>query len=124
MKIKIRDSKGKLHVVCPYLDRITELTQKLTEKSSKRERLMIAFDIGMATCAIREIAKAWQGESCIETEGKAPQEIQKQIDESSIVEKIDMPYNFSSVIAGIRLAILSDRLTIKRLEDLLLTYMQ
>lgn len=94
--IKIHDSKGKLHLVCPYIEKVLEVVIKY--KIDPADMLEIQLHLN----TIREIAKAWQGESCIDIKNKTSKQIQAELDNSSIANRIAKPYNYGAVLSRIK----------------------
>lgn len=106
--LKIRDSDGKLHVVCPYIDKIDALLHliQLNESIISIDDL---FEIRLYLESIREIAKVWQKEDDVEGH--------------IAMTNIGNPYNFMAVIKNIKIDVHNNNCTIDRIDEHLKTYL-
>lgn len=91
--LKIRNSKNELYVVCPFLDRISELVCIITENN--KEILPEFFEINRCLEALREIAKVWQSEY---NEALYDGKYSEVLANSNIA----LPYNYSAVLRHLR----------------------
>lgn len=106
--LKIRDSDGRLHLVCPYIEKIDALLHilHLNESVITIDDL---FEIRLYLEAIREIAKVWQKEYGFEGH--------------IAMDKIAKPYNFIAVIKNIKIDVLNNNCTIDRINEHLKIYL-
>ena len=93
--LKIRNSKNELYVVCPFLDRISELISIITEND---EDLPEVFEIKRCLDGLREIAKVWQSEYDNKLYGGKYSEVLAN-------SLIALPYNYSAVLRNLRIRV-------------------
>ena len=106
--MKIRNSKGELYMVCPFLEKIASAVDDYLP-------LDIKFQVSRHLEAVREISKVWQGKLGIEDYSCS--------DPSLTGLNIAQPYNFEAVLKRIRIAIQTNTLTEETLNQILEMYL-
>lgn len=94
--LKIKNKKGDLYVVCPFLDRVQELMCLVCGDSSEHSNEL--FEFNRMIDALREIAKVWQSEYDKKLyNGKYSAVLANS--------NIALPYKFSAVIKTLKVRI-------------------
>jgi hypothetical protein len=92
--LKIKNKKGDLYVVCPFLERLQQLMRLVCGESSEHSNEL--FEFNRTIDGLREIAKVWQSEY----DNKLYNGKYSAVLASS---NIALPYEFSAVIKTLKI---------------------
>ena len=106
--MKIKNSKGELYIVCPFLEKISFLAEPYLPSEEM-------FELQAHLEAIREIAKVWQSKLNLEL-------YSGELEPEYSVERIAQPYNYGVVLKRIRALVEYGALTTERFDEIINLY--